>query len=94
MEASPFNFVSLRPALDFLRFDRISETFRIEAVLAAVCGFRLRIHEISDLRPTRLRQFYIVGIIIGQPIHFPCAEKFGAVSPKRNAMVIILPEET
>jgi hypothetical protein len=42
--------------LDFLRFNRVTEIFRIETVLPAVGRLRLGIHKKRDLRPIRLRQ--------------------------------------
>src|ERR1044072_279800 len=58
--------------------DRVGETFRIKAILAAVGRFTLWVHQVSDFRSARLRQRGIMGIVVGQPVHLPGAEQFVA----------------
>ncbi len=53
------------PDLDFLRFYRVTEIFRIETVLPPVGRLRLGIHKKRDLRPIRLRQLDVVRVVVG-----------------------------
>src|SRR5207253_9796262 len=60
---------------DLLLRDLVPEVVRIEAVEAAVRGFRLRIHEEGERGAFRPGENDVVREVVGHPVHLPGAEE-------------------
>src|SRR6516165_9092595 len=56
----------------------IFEVVRIESVEAALCRFRLRIHQESNRSTFRAGKGNIVREVVSHPVHFPEPEQLGA----------------
>src|SRR2546422_8878927 len=68
-----------RSRFDFARSDRVLKIVGVEAVAAALCRLRLRVHEEAELSTLgRARQRHVVSGVEGDPVAFPSAEELGS----------------